>query len=113
MKLRRSVIVRMRRELLASALIVTLSGCATQGRVFDDEPARHFTIGVTTPDQAISALGPPTRDWTRPDGLRIVDWQYQRRVVIAPYVRRVRANFRDGRLVYLHAPRKDEEVAVF
>ena len=92
---------------------MSLAGCATHGRVFDDAPTQYFAIGTTTPHQAITALGPPTRDWTRPDGLRIIDWQYERRVVIAPYVRRVRANFVNDRLVYLHAPRKDEEVAVF
>jgi hypothetical protein len=98
---------------IAVALAAALAACATRGRVFDDAVTTSFAIGTTTPEQAIDALGPPTSDWTRPDGLRIIDWQYGRIVVISPSVRRVRANFREGRLIYLHAPLKDEEVSVF
>ena len=96
-----------------SAVVALSSACATTGRVFDDRPAAHFRLGVTTPDDAIAALGPPTWDMTRPDGLRMIHWEYRRQVVIAPYQRRVHAGFRDGKLVDLHAPLRDEEISLF
>ena len=96
-----------------TAVLVLASGCMTSGAVFDDRPAANFRIGVTTPEEAIAALGPPTMDMARPDGLRLIHWEYRRQVFIAPYQRRVNANFLDGRLVYLHAPQKDEEVSLF
>ena len=96
-----------------SAASIVSSACTTTGVIFDDRPAANFRIGVTTPEDAIAALGPPTWDMTRPDGLRLIHWEYRRQVVIAPYQRRVHANFRDGRLVGLHAPHKDEAISLF
>lgn len=96
---------------VALALVVT--GCATRGRVFDDRPARAFVIGQTTADQAIAALGPPTRDRTVPNGRRFLEWSYGRLVLGFPYQRRVMATFQDGRMTHLHAPQDDEDIAVF
>ncbi len=102
-----------RLSILAAAVVLIVGGCATQGRVFDDRVTRDFVVGQTTAEEAITALGAPRIDFTRPDGLRVVQWFYTRTVVIQPFRRSVSATFRDGRLASLQAPLKDEEISIF
>ena len=91
-----------------------LSACATRGAVFDRAASDAFVLGQTTPAQALAALGSPSIDLSRPDGLRILRWEYQRLngIVITRHV--VSANFGpDGKLVYLHNPKDPEIVDPF
>lgn len=96
------------------AALLLLSACATRGTVFDRAASDAFVIGRTTPAAAIAALGPPSLDLSRPDGLRILRWEYQQLRGIGIYRHVIGANFGpDGRLVYLHNPKDPEVVDPF
>jgi|GEM_PF-2442044 len=104
----------MLKSILAVFLVaLALSGCASRGASFDDSRARAFTLGQTTRDQAVAALGPPSLELVREDGLTIVRWERQHFGLSGLVRRVVSANFRNDVMVYLHAPEKDEEVSVF
>lgn len=104
----------MLKSILAVFLMaLTLAGCASRGASFNDTHARAFVLGETTRDQAINALGPPSLELVRDDGLTILRWERQHFGFSGLVRRVVSANFRNDRMVYLHAPEKDEEVSVF
>lgn len=96
------------------AASILIASCATRGQVFDRALSDDFVIGQTTPAEAIAALGAPSFDYLRPDGLRVVRWEYQRLrgLAITRYV--IGANFGAyGRLTYLHNPERPEVVDPF
>jgi len=96
------------------AALLLLSACATRGTVFDRAASDAFVIGQTTPAEAIAALGAPTLDLSRPDGLRIMRWEYQRLTGITITRHVVGASFGpEGRLVSLHNPKQPEIVDPF
>ena len=98
--------------LLAASILI--ASCATRGQVFDSERSNTFVIGQTTPEEAVAALGEPSFDYLRPDGLRIVRWEYQRLRGLAITRHVIGANFgADGRLTYLHNPKRPEVVDPF
>lgn len=103
----------LRLQFTALMVAALVSGCATQGPSFDDAKARDFVMGQTTRDDAVAALGQPNLEVIREDGLTILRWERRSFGLAGPVRRVVSANFRDGRLVYLHAPETDEEVSVF
>lgn len=101
------------RLLAVSVTALALSACVTAGRPFDDAPTATFVLGQTTRDQALAALGPANYEVVRADGLIILRWHYRRFGLGGLSERTVSANFRDDRLIYLHAPRKDESISPF
>jgi hypothetical protein len=100
----------------AAAILVALalSACVTRGQVFDRAASDAFEIGRTTPAEAIAALGSPAVDISRPDGLRVLRWEYQQLRGIGIYRHVIGANFgSDGKLVYLRNPKEAEIVDPF
>lgn len=93
---------------------VLLSACATRGQIYDRAASDAFEMGVTRVEDAVAALGSPDLDLLRPDGNRILRWRYQtlRGVAVEEHV--LSAKFGpDGRLIYLHNPKKGQEVSLF
>ena len=104
----------MRRCLIGVAAAALLASCATQGRVYDRAVSDKFEIGVTTTEQAMTALGPPDLDLLRPDGMRILRWRYRllRGLSVEEHV--LSANFNNaGTLIYLHNPEEGQQISPF
>lgn len=98
---------------LAAALV--LASCATEGRVYDRQASESFRIGVTTPAEAVAALGDPDMDLVRPtDGVRILRWRYRRLRGLSVDEHVLSANFDpSGRLIYLHNPEEGQPIPPF
>lgn len=105
----------MRGALAALSVALLLTACATQGRVYDRDASEAFRIGVTTAEDAISALGPPDMDMVRPaDNVRILRWSYRRLRGVSVDEHVLSANFdASGRLIYLHNPTAGQRIDPF
>lgn len=105
----------MRGALAALSVALLLTACATQGRVHDRDASEAFRIGVTTAEDAISALGPPDMDTVRPaDNVRILRWSYRRLRGVSVDEHVLSANFdASGRLIYLHNPAAGQRIDPF
>lgn len=105
----------MRKLTSVLALTILLAACAIEGRVYDRQASDAFRIGVTTADEAMTALGEPDMDIVRPsDGVRILRWRYRRLRGISVDEHVLSANFDNaGLLVYLHNPEKGQNISPF
>ena len=91
-----------------------VAACATHGRVYDRAASEAFRAGVTTPDQALAALGPADVDVHRPDGGRVLAWKYRRLTGLTVREYTLSARFdAAGRMIDLHNPEEGQVIDPF
>ena len=104
----------MMRGLVWVAACLALASCATAGRVHDRAASEAFRIGVTTPAEALAAMGPADVDVQRPDGWRVLAWTYRRLTGLTVREYTVSARFdQAGRMIDLHNPEDGQVIDPF
>ena len=102
------------RCLLLATTCLWLAACATAGRVHDRAASEAFRPGVTTPTQALAAMGPADVDVTRPDGGRVLAWKYRRLSGLTLREYTVSARFdAAGRMIDVHNPTEGQVIDPF
>lgn len=102
------------RSLAWVAAGLLLASCATEGRVHDRAASEAFRPGVTTPAQALAAMGPADVDVHRPDGGRVLAWKYRRLTGLTVREYTVSARFdAAGRMIDLHNPTEGQVIDPF
>lgn len=66
----------MKTAIALAILTLSLAGCMTMGRPFDPNTVRQFKPGVTTRQDAITALGPPSAESDAGRDQTLLQWQY-------------------------------------
>ena len=102
------------RAVLPMAACFILAACATSGRVHDRAASEAFQPGVTTPEQALAAMGPADVDVHRPDGGRVRAWKYRRLIGLTVREYTVSARFdAAGRMIDVHNPEDGQIIDPF
>jgi hypothetical protein len=64
------------RSILALGLLGLLVGCAASGVKVSEQQAETLKVGISTYNDVIAALGPPTSTTVNADGTRIAAYSY-------------------------------------
>ena len=102
------------RPVLPLAACLILASCATAGRVHDRAASEAFRPGVTTPAEALAAMGRADMDVHRPDGGRVLVWKYRRLTGLSVREYTVSARFdAGGRMIDVHNPEEGQVIDPF
>ncbi len=69
---------------MAGLLSVSVLGCATPGRGYDDSRIAMIKKDVTTEQQLLDWFGPATSRAMAPDGSKMVSWKFPREGPTSP-----------------------------
>jgi len=64
------------KKILVILAALTLAACVTRGTKFDMADVDAMKPGVTTIEDATAKLGKPRAVSTKPDGTKLLQWQY-------------------------------------
>jgi hypothetical protein len=61
-------------KLAVAAVFLSAAACTDGGSAFDSSASQHFVPGVTTRNEAVAALGPPSSVYQAANGETTLSW---------------------------------------